>query len=221
MESLGNVYGEFLQIGGSGDLSALISSIDSSCGNSSDSSGTHDETCHQQQPPRKRRRTTKHIPHSEQPEHRVRKRNTRERNRVRSVNDEFKRLRQMLPVTNRGKRISKENILKFSILYIRELHRMIREHDYSTGCPPSPQLQGVGEQAATVPGVHDITVNGNNNVNNSVGEMAPECNTAFPQCVTYASSCKSSDFSCTDYYAANSVDSSQHCTAQVGLLNFN
>ena len=57
------------------------------------------------------------------------KRNNRERTRVQAVNGEYKKLRNLLPVTNRGKRISKENILNYSILYIEELRQMISDHD--------------------------------------------------------------------------------------------
>lgn len=74
-------------------------------------------------------RSSTYIPHALQTKEKVQKRNTRERTRVQAVNLEFKRLRWLLPVSNRGKRISKENILKYAILYINALRDMIRKHD--------------------------------------------------------------------------------------------
>jgi hypothetical protein len=77
----------------------------------------------------KESRSSKHVPHALQQPEKVEQRNTRERNRVHTVNSEFRRLRHLLPIYNRGKRISKENILKYAIRYIEGLQLMIKEHD--------------------------------------------------------------------------------------------
>jgi hypothetical protein len=79
----------------------------------------------------KLRRRRKHVPHDKQPVHRVRRRNARERCRVDQVNEQFAKIRELLPDRNRRKRISKENILKYAIIYIRELNNLIYEHDIS------------------------------------------------------------------------------------------
>ena len=80
--------------------------------------------------PKPRRRRSKHVPHHMQPSHLVQKRNARERKRVDAVNDEFTKLRRLIPLSAATcKRISKENILHFSIAYIRGLQRMLREDD--------------------------------------------------------------------------------------------
>ena len=80
--------------------------------------------------PKPRRHRSKHIPHHMQPSHLVQKRNARERKRVDAVNDEFAKLRRLIPLSAATcKRISKENILHFSIAYIRGLQRMLREDD--------------------------------------------------------------------------------------------
>ena len=70
----------------------------------------------------------RHVPHSQQPRHLVIERNARERARINSVNDELRRLRNLLPLRT-TKRVSKERILELSIRYIDELRRMIKDHD--------------------------------------------------------------------------------------------
>lgn len=49
----------------------------------------------------------KHVPHKDKPKHLVDKRNARERNRVKQVNDAFSMLRRYIPIENKNKRVSK------------------------------------------------------------------------------------------------------------------
>ena len=55
----------------------------------------------------------------------IRKRNERERERVRCVNEGYARLREHLPLDKRDKRISKVETLKFAISYIGELQDLL------------------------------------------------------------------------------------------------
>ena len=89
---------------------------------------TASDTSSNRRPP-KRRRQRKHVPHHLQPVKQVTKRNTRERKRVDAINDTFRQLRSQIPYGPMSKRVSKENILKYAILYIRELSNLIEEHD--------------------------------------------------------------------------------------------
>ncbi|XP_076445479.1 uncharacterized protein LOC143283187 [Babylonia areolata] len=62
----------------------------------------------------------------------IRKRNERERERVRCVNEGYERLKEHLPNTSKDKRISKVETLRGAIDYIRELQRILDE------APPLP-----------------------------------------------------------------------------------
>ena len=55
----------------------------------------------------------------------IRKRNERERERVRCVNDGYDRLRQHIPMTNKDKRVSKVETLRAAITYIQNLQDML------------------------------------------------------------------------------------------------
>ncbi|XP_037526019.1 achaete-scute homolog 4 [Rhipicephalus sanguineus] len=57
----------------------------------------------------------------------IRRRNERERQRVRTVNDGFERLRSRLPLPPRDKdrRMSKVETLRYAISYIRHLQRLL------------------------------------------------------------------------------------------------
>ncbi len=59
----------------------------------------------------------------------IRKRNERERERVRCVNDGYARLRNHLPFENREKRISKVETLRAAIKYISHLRGLLDELD--------------------------------------------------------------------------------------------
>ena len=61
----------------------------------------------------------------------IRKRNERERERVRCVNDGYAKLRQHLPFENREKRISKVETLRAAIRYIAHLRGLLDELDSS------------------------------------------------------------------------------------------
>ena len=58
----------------------------------------------------------------------IRKRNERERERVRCVNEGYARLREHLPLENKEKRISKVETLRTAIRYIKHLQGMLSEN---------------------------------------------------------------------------------------------
>ena len=57
----------------------------------------------------------------------VARRNERERNRVKQVNDGFNELRKKIPYIPEKKKFSKVEILRFAMTYIKELQRLIEE----------------------------------------------------------------------------------------------
>ncbi|XP_018027967.1 achaete-scute complex protein T8 [Hyalella azteca] len=57
------------------------------------------------------------------------RRNARERNRVKQVNNSFVTLRQHIPGASKAKKISKVETLKQATDYIRSLQRLLEEHD--------------------------------------------------------------------------------------------
>ena len=59
----------------------------------------------------------------------VTKRNERERNRVRLVNQGFTCLRQKIPFAHGRKRLSKVETLRYAVDYIKHLQCVIQEHD--------------------------------------------------------------------------------------------
>ena len=59
----------------------------------------------------------------------VTKRNERERNRVRLVNEGFSCLRQKIPFAYGKKRLSKVETLRYAVDYIKHLQCVIQEHD--------------------------------------------------------------------------------------------
>ncbi|XP_023237647.1 helix-loop-helix protein 6-like [Centruroides sculpturatus] len=60
----------------------------------------------------------------------IRRRNERERQRVRNVNDGFERLKNHLPLeeSERERRMSKVETLRLAIAYIRQLEDMLKEN---------------------------------------------------------------------------------------------
>ncbi|CAD5212721.1 unnamed protein product [Bursaphelenchus okinawaensis] len=64
----------------------------------------------------------------------VHRRNQRERERVRQVNDGYARLREHLPLTQNEKRISKVDTLRLTIIYIQHLELMIRHVNHELEC---------------------------------------------------------------------------------------
>ncbi|XP_023222394.1 achaete-scute homolog 2-like [Centruroides sculpturatus] len=68
---------------------------------------------------------------AESPATTVARRNERERKRVRLVNLGFAALRQHVPYRTRTKRASKVETLRSAILYIKQLQRLLAEHDLS------------------------------------------------------------------------------------------
>lgn len=59
----------------------------------------------------------------------VRKRNERERERVRCVNEGYARLRRHLPINDCDKRISKVETLRYAIAYINYLEKLLSDSD--------------------------------------------------------------------------------------------
>ena len=66
---------------------------------------------------------------SPQPPVAVARRNARERNRVKQVNNGFATLRQHIPGAAKAKKISKVETLKQAVDYIRSLQMLLEEHD--------------------------------------------------------------------------------------------
>lgn len=62
----------------------------------------------------------------------VARRNERERNRVRMVNDGFSSLRQHIPYFPEKKKLSKVETLRCAVAYIKHLQDLINEHDSMT-----------------------------------------------------------------------------------------
>ena len=62
----------------------------------------------------------------------VARRNERERNRVRMVNDGFSCLRQHIPYFPDKKKLSKVETLRCAVAYIKHLQDLITEHDSTT-----------------------------------------------------------------------------------------
>ncbi|KAK6169243.1 hypothetical protein SNE40_020328 [Patella caerulea] len=59
----------------------------------------------------------------------IRRRNERERDRVRCVNEGYERLKEHLPLENKEKRISKVETLRSAIQYIKHLQSLLAETD--------------------------------------------------------------------------------------------
>lgn len=72
---------------------------------------------------KKAKRKRKHIPHAQRPSEYVEKRNKRERNRIRTVNEAFEELRKKVPSCGQDPdlRISKMEVLTHAIGYIEDL----------------------------------------------------------------------------------------------------
>ena len=58
----------------------------------------------------------------------IRRRNERERERVRNVNEGYARLREHLPMDNPEKRLSKVETLRHAIKYIKDLQEVLHAH---------------------------------------------------------------------------------------------
>ena len=78
---------------------------------------------------RSRRRRSNHSLAATMDPIAVARRNERERNRVKQVNDGFDALRKKIPHLAEKKKLPKVEILRFAMRYIRELQRLIDEHD--------------------------------------------------------------------------------------------
>ena len=63
----------------------------------------------------------------------VARRNARERNRVKQVNNGFDVLRSHIPTAAKNKKMSKVDTLRHAVEYIRNLKKMLKEQDFSNG----------------------------------------------------------------------------------------
>ena len=71
----------------------------------------------------------------------VARRNARERNRVKTVNDSYQHLKNHVPGAARQKRMSKVDIIKHSIDYIQKLQKMVEDSQKTSFPFPSYQHQ--------------------------------------------------------------------------------
>jgi len=98
---------------------------------------------------RSRRRRSNHSLVASMDPATVARRNERERNRVKQVNDGFAALRKKVPFLPDKKKLSKVEILRYAMMYIRDLKDMVDDHDCnnkepgsvakSEECSPEPQ----------------------------------------------------------------------------------
>jgi len=94
---------------------------------------------HQQQHLRPRRRRSNHSLVATMDPEAVARRNERERNRVKQVNDGFDSLRKKVPFLPNKKKLSKVEILRCAMMYIRDLKGVVDEFDHNnTHFPPHP-----------------------------------------------------------------------------------
>ena len=80
---------------------------------------------------RSRRRRSNHSLVASMDPATVARRNERERNRVKQVNDGFAALRKKVPFLPDKKKLSKVEILRYAMMYIRDLKEMVDDHDCS------------------------------------------------------------------------------------------
>ncbi|XP_006914570.1 achaete-scute homolog 4 [Pteropus alecto] len=83
----------------------------------------------------------------------LRKRNERERQRVRCVNEGYARLRDHLPRELAGRRLSKVETLRAAIRYIKHLQELLERHarglESPAGPPHRPECNSDGESKAS------------------------------------------------------------------------
>ncbi|KAL7644626.1 UNVERIFIED_CONTAM: hypothetical protein RMT77_004166 [Armadillidium vulgare] len=113
----------------------------------------------------------------------VARRNARERNRVKQVNNGFATLRQHIPGASKAKKISKVDTLKQAVDYIRSLQELLEDHD---------RIMTQGNINANIPQNHSVNVS------------AFDYNTNTLQTVT-ASSLPQNKVSFTNYYYGENV----------------
>jgi hypothetical protein len=82
------------------------------------------------------KRKRKHIPHSERSSEYVDRRNRRERDRIRAVNEAFERLRRKVPTCGQDPelRISKMEVLTNAIGYIEFMCRILGFRNFAEYC---------------------------------------------------------------------------------------
>ncbi|XP_061167700.1 achaete-scute homolog 2-like [Saccostrea echinata] len=111
----------------------------------------------------------------------IRKRNERERDRVRCVNDGYARLKEQLPLENKHKRISKVEILRRAIDYIKYLNAIL-ETDNENDSNEHTHEQGVDESRDTELAQQD-NVNEDFPENDTLSicckDLSPEQNTTY------------------------------------------
>ena len=84
----------------------------------------------------------------------VARRNARERNRVKTVNDSYQHLKNHVPGAARQKRMSKVDIIKHSIEYIQKLQKMVEHSEKASTQFPTIEPQQINNmQSETGPTV--------------------------------------------------------------------
>lgn len=117
-------------------------------------------------PPYDPSRLKKHGKNGQPPPVAVARRNARERNRVKQVNNGFATLRQHIPshiaagYGDRGKKLSKVETLRMAVEYIRSLQRILAEADGVEYDPNPPVIQGL---QASVPSPTSSVVSSSHN----------------------------------------------------------
>jgi len=92
---------------------------------------------HDQMDQRARRRRSNHSLVASMDPATVARRNERERNRVKQVNDGFAALRKKVPFLPDKKKLSKVEILRYAMMYIRDLKDIVDDHDCNNKEPLS------------------------------------------------------------------------------------
>merc|ERR550534_161174 len=88
---------------------------------------------------RSRRRRSNHSLVASMDPATVARRNERERNRVKQVNDGFAALRKKVPFLPDKKKLSKVEILRYAMMYIRDLKDIVDDHDINNKEPKSEE----------------------------------------------------------------------------------
>ncbi|CAG9792105.1 unnamed protein product [Diatraea saccharalis] len=110
----------------------------------------------------------------------IARRNARERNRVKQVNDGFNALRKRLPATviaalsggarrGSGKKLSKVDTLRMVVEYIRYLENLIDESDFAMGIKKNTQITAADSVVYEDEGIFDGTSPYSDSVPSPVG----------------------------------------------------
>ncbi|KAK2155503.1 hypothetical protein LSH36_238g03100 [Paralvinella palmiformis] len=87
----------------------------------------------------------------------IARRNERERNRVKTINSTFAKLRQHLPCSTRNKKLSKVQILRSAIQYINQLQHILDAQQEDRRQRGLVKEEGVDDELNGDPGVVEVT----------------------------------------------------------------